>query len=56
MARFKGGVPQKDKVKFMPRNAQNKGGVVGAKKARILAEKKQHLEKKTQEMKRKKTE
>lgn len=34
----------KNKVKFVPKNAQNKGGIIGAKKARLEAAKKQQLE------------
>ena len=43
-AGFKGGIPNKNKVKFVPKNAPNKGGIIGAKKARIEANKKQQLE------------
>ena len=45
MAGFKGGLPQSKKPKFVPRNAENKGGVPGAKKQRLDAEKRKRLEK-----------
>lgn len=45
MAGFKGGIESHKKVKFVPKNAQNKGGIVGAKRERLEAEKKVRLEK-----------
>jgi len=45
MAGFKGGLPQSKKPKFIPRNAENKGGVPGAKKARLDAERRKNLDK-----------
>ena len=45
MAGFKGGLPQFKKPKFVARNAENKGGVPGAKKARLDAGKRKNLEK-----------
>lgn len=37
MAKFKGGLPSNKKMKFLPKNALNKGGVPGAKQARLEA-------------------
>lgn len=44
MAGFKGGLPDREKIKIIPKNAQNKGGIVGAKRQRLEAEKKARLE------------
>lgn len=44
MAGFKGGMQSGKKQKFVPKNAQNKGGIVGAKAGRIATQKREQLE------------
>ena len=39
MAGFKGGLSGSKKMKFIPKNALNKGGVIGSKQARVEAAK-----------------